>query len=340
MFFLRAPVRVRGVYGSMEIKSDEVDCDVRQLRRTGKLEEIVTSLATDGFHFRQFDVFNSFSRHLSTQNHVLKPCVWNAWNWSLRPSHEKHSRNLLLCLKDIFKRYKQDIRPPTFVEQARYWANYHENGVFSDEDINGIGTPFISFFQQTGVIGEHPGLAGIPDYASAIAIELRRGSAPDVRDFLRVKFKNGSASNFEDVHVFGHHADVPLTESIYRAENAAIISNKQWMEVCGAKPSVDILGMNAGPDSIFFYSIFFYVMACIALAGVIFTSVQFIKYRRLKLQGEELSQVVYADYASITRAAKASEEGVHGTADIQLSSRAVDLPVTVADVTLSWFIRF
>ncbi|KAF8959984.1 histidine phosphatase superfamily [Flammula alnicola] len=237
--------------------------------------------------------------------------------------------------------------PPTFVEQARYWANYHENGVFSDEDINGVGNiagrtilhtilssleriafngdplqfmlvettyqPFISFFQQTGVIGEHPELAGIPDYASAIAIELRRGSAPDVRDFLRVKFKNGSASNFEDVHVFGHHADIPLTEFIYRAENAAIVSNKQWMEVCGAKPSIDILGMNASPDSIFFY-----VMACIALAGVIFTSVQFIKHRRaaqrrLKLQGEEVSQVVYADYGSITRAAKASEEGVHGT---------------------------
>ena len=29
--------------------------------------------------------------------------------------------------------------PPTFIEQARHWANYHESGVFSDEDINGIG---------------------------------------------------------------------------------------------------------------------------------------------------------------------------------------------------------
>ena len=29
--------------------------------------------------------------------------------------------------------------PPTFIEQARHWANYHENGVFSDDDINGIG---------------------------------------------------------------------------------------------------------------------------------------------------------------------------------------------------------
>lgn len=55
-------------------------------------------------------------------------------------------------------------------------------------------------------------------YASALAIELRRGSPPDVRDFLRIKFKNGTASNFQDVHVFGHHADIPFTEFIYRAE--------------------------------------------------------------------------------------------------------------------------
>ena len=56
------------------------------------------------------------------------------------------------------------------------------------------------------------------NYASALAIELRRGSPPDVRDFLRIKFKNGTAGDFQDVHVFGHHADIPFTEFIYRAE--------------------------------------------------------------------------------------------------------------------------
>ena len=55
------------------------------------------------------------------------------------------------------------------------------------------------------------------DYASALAIELRRGSPPEVRDFLRIKFKNGT-KGFEDVHVFDHHADIPLTEFIYKAE--------------------------------------------------------------------------------------------------------------------------
>ena len=102
--------------------------------------------------------------------------------------------------------------PPTFLEQARHWANYHEHGVFSEKDIHGIGNsthswslhlelfdansllvagrtllhtiitsleriafngdplqfmlvettyqPFISLFQQTGVLDEHPELAG------------------------------------------------------------------------------------------------------------------------------------------------------------------------------------
>jgi hypothetical protein len=31
-------------------------------------------------------------------------------------------------------------RSPTIVEQARHRANYHETGVFSDEDITGIGS--------------------------------------------------------------------------------------------------------------------------------------------------------------------------------------------------------
>jgi lysosomal acid phosphatase len=56
------------------------------------------------------------------------------------------------------------------------------------------------------------------NYAGAIAIELRRGPPPDSRDFLRFKFKNGTKEDFQTVHVFGHRADIPLTEFIYRTE--------------------------------------------------------------------------------------------------------------------------
>lgn len=58
----------------------------------------------------------------------------------------------------------------------------------------------------------------VANFASAIAIELRRGSLPDNRDFLRFKFKNGTDDDFRTLHVFGHNGDIPLTEFIYRVE--------------------------------------------------------------------------------------------------------------------------
>lgn len=164
--------------------------------------------------------------------------------------------------------------PPTLIEQARHWANFHEEGVFSDPSINGIGNiagrtllqsvissleritfdgdplqfliesttyqPFISLFAQTEMINSDPTLKGIPNFASALAIELRRGSLPDNRDFLRFKFKNGTDDDFSTIHVFGHNGDIPLTEFIYRVENSAISSNRQWMKVCGASSTSNL----------------------------------------------------------------------------------------------------
>jgi len=164
--------------------------------------------------------------------------------------------------------------PPTLIEQARYWANFHEEGVFSDSDIKGIGNiagrtilhsvinsleritydgdplqfllesttyqPFISLFTQTEMIKSDPSIKGIPDFASALVIELRRGSLPDNRDFLRFKFKNGTDGDFNTIHVFDHHGDIPLTEFIYRVEGAAVDSNGQWMKVCGASTTSNL----------------------------------------------------------------------------------------------------
>lgn len=171
------------------------------------------------------------------------------------------------------------------------------------------------------------------NYASALAIELRRGSPPDVRDFLRVKFKNGTRG-FETVHVFDHHEDIPLTEFIYRAEvclnnviqreyslttilflqNAAITSNKQWMEVCGIQSetpsmsSMDILGFK--PESHIFQNC---ILGFAATMFIIFGLVKFIKNRRAsqrrpQLVGEEVSQAVYNTYGSITH--RGREENV------------------------------
>ena len=72
---------------------------------------------------------------------------------------------------------------------------------------------------MTDIVKTHPELKGVPDYASAIAIEIRAGPAPEDRDFVRIKFKNGTnTDNFETLTAFGHRGDIPLTEFIYRLE--------------------------------------------------------------------------------------------------------------------------
>ncbi|KAG1837416.1 histidine phosphatase superfamily [Suillus subalutaceus] len=115
---------------------------------------------------------------------------------------------------------------PTLVEQARGFADYHENAIFSDKHVGGIGNlagrtilhtvlnslqriafngdplqfllvetsyqPFISLFHMLEMIKENPELAGIPNYASALAFELHR-------DFVRIKFKNGTRGDFRDL---------------------------------------------------------------------------------------------------------------------------------------------
>ena len=79
--------------------------------------------------------------------------------------------------------------------------------------------PIISFFHMTEIAKHYPKLKGLPDYASAVAIEIRAGPAPDQRDFVRVKFRNGTQTDdFETLNVFGHRGDIPLTEFIYRLE--------------------------------------------------------------------------------------------------------------------------
>ncbi|TFK80470.1 phosphoglycerate mutase-like protein [Polyporus arcularius HHB13444] len=162
--------------------------------------------------------------------------------------------------------------PPTFIEQARGFADFRENAIYSDTSMGGIGNiasrtalssilkalqriafngdplqlmviettyqPFISFFHQADVVKSHPELQAMPDFGSAIAIELRRAPPPDARDFLRFKFRNGTNEEFRTIHVFKHREDIPLTEFIYRLENSVINSNREWAQVCSTS-SVD-----------------------------------------------------------------------------------------------------
>jgi hypothetical protein len=211
--------------------------------------------------------------------------------------------------------------PPTYINQVRDLVNFHEDRVFSDSDMSGIGNiagrttmnsiltalerisfdgdplqvllvetsyqPFISFFHMTEIAKSYPHLKGLPDYASALAIELRSGPAPDQRDFVRVKFRNGThTDDWETLSVFGHRGDIPLTEFIYRVENSVIDSTREWGKVCGnnrfatvdpvALPQVDIKTIGeelAHPSLNFLYG---FILAIIMLFSA-YTIGSFIK---------------------------------------------------------------
>ncbi|KAG1739909.1 histidine phosphatase superfamily [Suillus paluster] len=204
--------------------------------------------------------------------------------------------------------------PPTLVEQARGFANYHENAVFSDKEVGGIGNlagrtilhtilsnlqriafngdplqfllvetsyqPFISLFHMLELTKQNPELAGIPNYASALAFELRRGPAPEFRDFVRIKFKNGTNGDFETHHAFGHKSDIAATEFIYKIENYAISSGKQWAAACNSGLEGDIFHIGS-QDTI--SSTVFYILAAVFLFGMFVLS-KFVKSARAKAQ--------------------------------------------------------
>lgn len=87
-------------------------------------------------------------------------------------------------------------------------------------------------------------------------------------------------------------------------QNAAITSNKQWMEVCGisskASP-MDFLGFRVQPQSQIFQNI------VLGFAAVVFVTLCLVKFiqdrrasqRRPRLIGDEVSQVVCNDYGSV-----------------------------------------
>jgi len=154
--------------------------------------------------------------------------------------------------------------PLSVLAQARDLANFHEYGVFSSLDVGGIGNiagrtilpsilegfaqiadssntlkilyqeisykPFISLFNMIGVAEQYPELAGIVNYASAVAFEIRSsGSGP----VIRFNFKNGtSENNFRTFNMFGASGDIPLATFVNHLSGVAINDTATWCTVC------------------------------------------------------------------------------------------------------------
>ncbi|KAL0572460.1 hypothetical protein V5O48_009500 [Marasmius crinis-equi] len=219
-------------------------------------------------HIREFYKSEEFKRKAEESKPVLdsfKDYVFG------RPTTLENAWNLFDYISTQLT-YNQTFAyrlPPRILEEARGLANYHENGVFSDEKPSGIGNiagrtmlhlvldslermgfennplkfsliettyqPMISFFHEVEAVQANPALKAIPNFSSAITIELRKTLPPDVRPMIRLRFKNGTQGEWETLHAYGHRGDIPLTEFFYRAKGGAISNNRQWAQVCGAR---------------------------------------------------------------------------------------------------------
>ncbi|KIO30739.1 hypothetical protein M407DRAFT_147712 [Tulasnella calospora MUT 4182] len=95
--------------------------------------------------------------------------------------------------------------------------------------------PFLSFFQLTGVTATHPELAGIVNYAAAMALEIRQPiNGTDL--YVRFNFKNGTEdSDFMPYPMFGHadgDYDIPLSTFNLAMRPYAISSTLSWCQAC------------------------------------------------------------------------------------------------------------
>ncbi|KAL4070021.1 histidine phosphatase superfamily [Scleroderma yunnanense] len=157
--------------------------------------------------------------------------------------------------------------PPTFLAQARALANWHEYNVFTDATPSGIGNiagqtmipsileafdtiinpnnpiklyitaisykPFLSLFNMTGVAAANPELAGIVDYASAVALEVRQPNGDPSQATVRFNFKNGSAPQFTTYNWMNTTGDVNLQVLSKTLSGPMVNGTAQWCNVCG-----------------------------------------------------------------------------------------------------------
>jgi len=175
--------------------------------------------------------------------------------------------------------------PPTFLEQARDLANWHEYYVFSSSDPKSINTiaartfvpplteyihrilnssdplkfaytaasykPFVSLFNVTGVAEMNNTLAGVVDFTGSVAFEVR--TSPTTGPFIRFNFKNGTAdSSYNTYGIMGSSSgDVPVRTFIDNLTPLGVDTLPEWCKLCGNANSrgCQFLQENVSTDS-------------------------------------------------------------------------------------------
>jgi len=154
--------------------------------------------------------------------------------------------------------------PETLLQQARYFADIHEQNVFTDSAQNAIGQiairtllpeifwsfgnmtlpnnkvklaltevdykPFISLFNVTNATVTNPEISGIADYASAVALELSLSTAGVYE--VALKFKNGTNDEeFKPLKMFGQDS-LTLPQMITALDWTTVNSTINWCFSC------------------------------------------------------------------------------------------------------------
>ncbi|TEB22716.1 phosphoglycerate mutase-like protein [Coprinellus micaceus] len=155
--------------------------------------------------------------------------------------------------------------PDGYLVRARDFANWLQFNVFSSPEIDGVGNipgrtmvssildgvasivdssdplkiryegisykPFISLFQMIGAVEANLQLAGIVNYAAAIAFEVRSptdGGEPTIR----LQFKNGSEEATFTEYEFMGTRDVPMSAFVQTLAPVGVNDTTAWCHVC------------------------------------------------------------------------------------------------------------
>ncbi|KIK82243.1 hypothetical protein PAXRUDRAFT_14829 [Paxillus rubicundulus Ve08.2h10] len=152
--------------------------------------------------------------------------------------------------------------PETLMQQARHFANIHEQNVFTDSVQNGVVAirtlwpeifwslgnmtlpsnkvklavqevdykPIISLFNVTNATVTNPEISGIADYASAVALELSKNTSGEYS--VALKFKNGTNDNeFKSLKMFGQDS-LTFPQLIQALDWTTINSTINWCFSC------------------------------------------------------------------------------------------------------------
>ncbi|KAH7870356.1 histidine phosphatase superfamily [Lentinula edodes] len=198
------------------------------------------------------DFFTNLPQYLDGRSDVNLENMWNIFDYmNVNYIHNATFRSKL---------------PPTLLPQARNLAAFHEYGVFTSPQLDGIGNigfrtmlpgifqglssitnssdplkiyynaiaykSFFTLFRMTGAVDQSPQLTGLVNYAASVSIEVRQPSSGG-EPVLRLQFKNGTEEDAQTTfNWFNTSGDIPVSTFTNYLAPVAINSTADWCTVC------------------------------------------------------------------------------------------------------------